>query len=144
MGQGISAPENGGLGSTKELGESSPVWYSDGMEMIERAARILCERDGEDPDAQCDGPGGEVWVNWFAYADRASAVISALREPTGAMCAAAAMADVPWEYADAATGETVTGPFALELSGPDKLQRAAGVAGAMYRAMIDAALTEPA
>ena len=51
---------------------------------IERAARALCELDGNPPDAKMDGK-----PLWQDYVPEVRAVLSAIREPSEAMWRAA-------------------------------------------------------
>lgn len=58
------------------------------MTPLERAARVLCEFDGGDPDEVRHGEGrawGRAWLGWQAYASQARRVIEAIREPSEAM-----------------------------------------------------------
>lgn len=59
--------------------------------MIERIARVLCAREGRDPDEVCIGEGaatGRTWTRWQAFATEADDVLAAMREPTFEMIAA--------------------------------------------------------
>jgi hypothetical protein len=98
--------------------------------MIEKVARAMLAELGHD---------ARVSAFWLRAARRA---IEAMREPTETMVDIGSTTDVPWEWEDAATGHVAEGPFALELSGPNKIDRAKEVAAALYSAMIDAALQE--
>ncbi|HVJ03816.1 MAG TPA: hypothetical protein VM662_16685 [Sphingomonas sp.] len=58
------------------------------MTPIERAARVLCDRAGRDPDEVCIGEGkatGQTWFGWEAFVSDARAVVEALREPSHEM-----------------------------------------------------------
>lgn len=99
--------------------------------MIERCAAAMSEEAGR------GALGGDYAVDFDRLARAAIAVI---RDPTEEMVDVGSMADVPWEYVDVRTNQIVSGPFALELSGPNKIERAKEVVSALWRAMIDAAL----
>lgn len=54
------------------------------MKMVERIARLLCEREGGDPDEIRQGEGkavGQSWTGWQAYASDAEVLLAALRRP---------------------------------------------------------------
>lgn len=63
-------------------------------------------------------------------------------EATPEMLDAGHMADVPWEFEEL-DGTPVLGPFALEISGPNKPDRAKDIVAYLYRAMIAAAPPVP-
>lgn len=80
-------------------------------EMVERIARVLCERSGKNPDNTDGGSGfgGASRVGepaWEAWADDARAVIEAMREPTEAMEAAGDACDEPSELGTCADAST--------------------------------------
>lgn len=118
-------------------------------------ARALCKKYLHGDDPRFWGPqassemlayiGGRLEREWPEFVGDARAVLAALKErgivcvpeePTQAMCECAATADVPWEYVETSSGQVVAGPFALELSGPNKIDRAKEIVAALYRAMI--------
>lgn len=56
--------------------------------MIERIARLLCAREGGDPDEVRHGElhaAGRTWLGWQAHASEARGLLAAMREPTEAM-----------------------------------------------------------
>ena len=63
-------------------------------------------------------------------------------EATPEMLDAGHMADVPWEFEEL-DGTPELGPFALEISGPNKPDRAKDIVAYLYRAMIAAAPPVP-
>lgn len=90
-------------------------------EMIERVARAICAGCGDNPDSVGEPPSdvypvaGHAFPRWFAYRAAARAAIEAMRVPDEAMDNA---------------GARLTGI-------------SPGMADTAWRAMIDAALTEP-
>jgi hypothetical protein len=90
-------------------------------EMMKRVACALCREAGIDPDRDYSGRTG-----WKMYVKMAQAAIGAMHEPTDEMMAAA--------------GDALAEPrMHVGHRGSDAV---AGAVGA-YRAMIDAALSEP-
>lgn len=81
------------------------------MDMREKIARALCKADGKNPDAPAwvrfPGaiPEGVCWRD--QYADKADAVLDAMREPTPEMIEAAAAVEHPpyRDFAICVTGE---------------------------------------
>jgi hypothetical protein len=58
------------------------------MSPLERAARVLCDLTGRDPDEVCIGEGkavGQTWLGWEAFVSDARAVVAAIREPSEGM-----------------------------------------------------------
>jgi hypothetical protein len=58
------------------------------MTPLERAARVLCDLAGRDPDEVCVGEGnavGQTWMGWEAFVENARDVIAAIREPSEEM-----------------------------------------------------------
>lgn len=59
--------------------------------MIERIARVLCEKDGGDPDEVRLGEGhaaGKTWLGWQAHASDARDILGVMRDPSEAMIGA--------------------------------------------------------
>lgn len=53
--------------------------------MIEQISRVLCEREGRDPDEVVEGEGaaaGSTWLGWQAFATEAIDVLKAMRIPS--------------------------------------------------------------
>lgn len=94
-----------------------------GENIIERVARVLCERRGLDPDFNYDPKAltGRGMIRWMDFADDARAAIAALREPSDAMIEAGER-----------TGSSCCGS---DLSGPE-------IERLIWTSMIDTALTE--
>jgi hypothetical protein len=56
--------------------------------MVERIARLLCAKDGGDPDEVRAGEGhasGKTRAGWEAFASTAVDLLGAMREPTATM-----------------------------------------------------------
>lgn len=102
----------------------------DVTEMIERGARALASRRGEDADQR-----------WTSHAEDVRAVIAALREPTAAMVQAGAMAEIAENWLSVEGAEIIPrkSPIGLALADAGCIDIDAGIA-AMWRAMNDAAL----
>jgi hypothetical protein len=96
-------------------------------EMVERVARALCVRHGNDPDRLYVDRLGHTrdYPWWQSYVDDARAAIEAMREPTEAMEEAGEDL-VEWDSDDCSGAS-----FALYREGD---------AAKFYTAMIDAAL----
>jgi hypothetical protein len=76
-----------------------PTWVKKpaAPSLIERIARVLCAREGRDPDEAVRGEGaaiGETWFGWQAFASDAVDILREMREPSDIMIDAAYVEDV--------------------------------------------------